>query len=568
MNRKRWQNRGEHPPVDILLLHLEGELEGRKADRVRLHVDQCAACRESCAQLERGISCFTVFRDSVAIPAPAPRTRMLRERLLAAQAGRRPSAVFERFRSLFLLNSSPRLAVVLGGASLCLIAWLVVFLNTPGQSVYASQILGDARQASDQLLAHSRVLNQKIRLRRGSLVIERSVHHGRPVPLQAADPGVDAQLLADLDHAHINLNDPLNANDFAQWRAGQREHTDSVKETTQDVTITTRVSGDAITEGTLTLSRSGWRPIARSVELRGEAPIEISEVSYGISDTTSLEPSSAANGTLPAAPGASAAAAPVVQVSPAELEIAEVDLREALHTMGADVSAAPQIWRSGNTVFFHAFPQVPGQRRAIEEAANQIPHVKEAEGASQPGAAAERPAPPAAPAVTNALLSRFGSEQAARAFFDSLRNRSAHVIAESAALDQLGKRYPVATLKAFSPDLQTRVNNLAASLLSSLQHDSAAYLQSLSPVLDAMAKEREIAPSGNNDRNLPGCLNWQENAALTAPELRSLDKNVSLLFASSQAAMPAGAGADQILSASLSTISFLERHLTSTCQLF
>jgi hypothetical protein len=569
MNRKHWQDRDEHPPVDLLLLHLEGELMGRDADTVRQHVSQCAACQESCGQLERGISRFTAFRDSVVIPTPKLHTQELRERLLAAQTSRAPIPLASRLQALFRLDTQPRLGFALGCASFCLIVWLAVFLTTPRQSVYASQILADAQSASNSLLAQSKVLHQKVRLRRGSLVIERDVHNGRQTALQVEDSRIDAGFQRELERAHINVNDPLNVNDFAAWRAAQRDHTDSVKETALGVTITTHVNGDAITEGSLTLSRSGWRPIARSAEVRGEAPIEISEVSYEIRDAASLQPESATAAPLPDANATPNAAATAVQVPIAKLEIAELDLREAFHSIGADVSAAPQIWRSEQTVYFHAFAESPKQARAMEEAASRIPHVKEngepagrmaaAQQSSEMGASLAASSP-----LANALTSRLGSAQAADSFVASLRSRSTQVMAEAAALDQLGKRYPVDAMKTLPPDLQARVNNLAASLLSSLQRDSAAYLKSLSPILDDVARERNIPANSEDTRNLPGCLHWQQNAALAAPQLRDLDKNVSLLVSEKSEKH----NVVQLVSDSLKARSFLELHLTSTCQLF
>jgi hypothetical protein len=461
----------------------------------------------------------------------------------------------------------------LGGVSICLIVWSFAFLGSPRQSVYASQILDDARKASDSFIGHSKTLNQKILLRRGNLVIERSVHHGRQPHVQARESTIDAQLQKELYLAHINLNDPLNANDFADWRAAQQEYTDSVKENHQNVTITTRVAGTAITEGSLTLSRSGWRPVARSVEFRGEVPIEISEVSYDISDSPSLIAESAASSSLPTASTATNAPAAADEVSTVDLEISELDLREALHSIGADVSATPEIWRSEHTVFFRAFPENPMQLQTIEEAVDRIPHVKEAREKSERISGAPQTAHGVTPYTTtpplaNALEAKLGSAQAARDFLDSLKNRYTRAMAEAAALDELGKRYSLDTMKTLPPDLQARVNNLAASQLSSLQHDSAEYIQSLSPILDDNAQELRITPPTEESKTLPGCLHWQENAALAVPQLRDLEKNVSLLFVPNQTEMPVVLRADELISDSLKARSFLEQHLTSTCQLF
>lgn len=572
MNLSEWQDRNGHPPADLLLLHLEDELEGRTAEILRAHVDQCAACRKECEQLQLGASRFTAFRDSVVVPMPAPRTNAFHERLLREEEERSSASFIGRLRGQFRINTPRRLAVAFGGVSLCLIVWISLFLSSPRQSVYASQLLDDARSASDSLIAHSKVLNQKVRLRRGSLVIERSVHHGRPAPVEVRESSIDPKLQQDLDLAHVDLNDPLNANDFAAWRAALSEHTDTVQETAQGVIITTRATGAAISEGSLTLSRSGWRPVARSVEVRGEEPIEISEVSYDISDSPSMVAASPIGALAPSAASNVNAAATPVEVSTTELETSELDLREAFHSIGADVSAAPEIGRMDQTVLYHVSTQKPGEMEAIREAARRIPHVKETD---KQLARVPEPLPPAdgtgaystTPPLAAALEARLGDAQAA-SLLDSLQIRSAHVLAEAAALDALGKRYSVDAIKALPPELRGRVNRLAASMLSSLQHDSADYVKALSPTLDAMAHDRNIAEPNDDGTNLPGCLSWQQNAALAAPQLQDLAKDVSLLFVANRTEKPVVLTADQLLSDSLRARLFLDLHLMSTCQLF
>jgi hypothetical protein len=571
MNRKQWRDPEGHPPADLLLLHLEHELEGHGADAVRLHVDQCAQCRTDCEQIERGMGQFTAFRDSVVLPASAPRTTALRERLLAESASNNSPSLACRVRDFFRLNSPRRLTFAMGCACFCLIVWLSVFLGNPRQSVYASQILNQARSASDSLLAHSKVLHQKIRLRRGTVVLERSVQHGRQAVTRAEQPRIEPELQQEFELAHVDWNDPLNATDFADWRGAQPKRTDSVKETAQDVTITTSVTGAEITAQSLTLSRSGWRPIARSVEVRGEAPIEISEVSYEIGEAPSLMPANATSSPAPAVTATSGAATHATDVSSDDLETSELDLREALHAIGADVSAAPEISRTEDAVLFRVSPETARLAEAIRQATIRIPHVKEKD--KQAPRLSEAPSPGrvsasgAAPPFAGALENRLGSAQAVKSFLDALHTRSTHVLAEAAALDQLGKRYSADAIRNLPPDLRARVNRLAASLLSSLQHDAADYLQATSPILDEMAQNLNVKEPADDGRNLPNCLTWQENAALAAPQLHDLDRSVSELFVSSQSGKPA-APAGELLANSLRARSFLERHLMSTCQLF
>lgn len=572
MNRKQWQDRDGHPPAAVLLLHQEDELEEREAETVRAHLDQCAACRYECERLQMGWARFSAFRDIAVVPAQPLRTDAFRRRLLDAEAEASSAFFINRVFDRFRINAPQRMAAAFGGVTICLIVWISFFLTSPRQSVYASQLLNDARSASDSLISQSKVLNQKIRLRRGNLLIERSVHHGRPVPATTRDAGINPQLQQELDLAHINLNDPLNANDFAAWRAALKDPTDSVKETAQSVVITTRAAGAAITAGSLTLSRSGWRPIARSVEVRGEEPIEISEISYDISDAPPWKAESAIGALTPGTASAVSVPAAPAEVSTTDLESSELELREALHSIGADVYAAPKIWRSEQTVLFHASAPKPGQMEAIREAASRIPHVKETD--TQPASPGE-PLPymggsgayTTTPPLATALEARMGGDQAA-SFLDSLRDRSTRVLAEAEALDELGKRYPVETIKALPPELRGRVNRLAASMLSSLQHESADYVKYLSPALDDMAHDLKIPESGDDGTNVPGCLPWQQNAAMAAPQLQGLARDVSLLFVPNRTEKPEVLAADQLLSDSLRARSFLDLHLMSTCQLF
>lgn len=540
---------------------------------MRLHVSQCQECQLACREMQSGMSRFVAFRDSIVVPVPVARTRALKERLLAESGSRPFNSVLSRLRGFFQLNSPRRLAFAMGGATFCLFLWLFVYLGAPRQSVYASQLLNDARHASDSLLARSKVLNQKVRLRRGAVVFDESVQHGRKTSVQAQEVSVDPQLRQTLELAHVDLSDPLNANDFADWRGAQQEHTDSVKETAQGVTITTSVAGAAIAEESLTLSRSGWRPISRSVEVRGEVPIEISEVSYDIVDSASVLPESA--GSSPASGAGASIAAPSAsaEVTADELETSELDLREAFRSLGADVTASPEIWRSEKTVLFRAYPLSPAQAEQIGKAVTRIPHVKEAD--KQPGhpatagmAAAASAAFMTTPPLASALQDKLGSTQAVNGFLDSLHTRSTRALADAAALDRLAKRYPVDSIKALPPALRVRVNRLAASVLSSLQHDSADYVKAMSPVLDQMAQQLDVKDPGDDSSNLPSCLAWQQNADLAAPQLRNLETSVDLLFVPSQTEKPAVLSARELLARSLVSRSFLERHLMSTCQLF
>ncbi len=573
MNHKNWHDHEGHPPSALLLLHLDGELEGRHAEAVGEHIRDCSQCRSTCQQLERGMANFAAFSESVIVPTPAPSSRDLQQRFREEDERTKRSGIGAGLRGMLFGTPNRRLVFVTGVASCALIVGLFLFLGNPKQSVYASQILSDARNASNSLMVESKVLNQKFRLRRANLIIERTAHHGRVASAQAKEPPVDPQLQRSLDAAHIRLQDPLSVDDFSNWRSEQGDRSDSVKETSQSFIITVRVSGSGVTEGSLTLSRSELRPIARSVEFRDEAPIEITEESFSISDSSPAN-STAANEASHATPiESTGSVAERTEPSLSDLENSELDLREAFHSMGADVTASPVIWRADRTVYYYAAPKSPVQKRAIDSAASRIAHVKAAEqGPVKSGIpeTSETHGPyKTAPPLAEALKHSLGDEQAVPEFIDSLKTRSAKVQGEADALNELGRRYSPEAVKALPPDVRKRVNALASSLLTSLQHDAAGYEKFLAPVLDNVSQGLNVPDSdAANSDNLPGCLTWQQTAALATPQLHNLERNILLMFTPQGSDSPGALKAEELLTSTSRIRSFLKAHLISTCELF
>lgn len=102
-----------------------GALDADEADAVRLHVEGCAACRETAGRLRRVVSALPLEVDEV---TPPPR---LRERVLAAAAAsRQPTVVPLRTKVRVSRRSRPPVAVIRFGRmpSVVLAAALVLAL--------------------------------------------------------------------------------------------------------------------------------------------------------------------------------------------------------------------------------------------------------------------------------------------------------------------------------------------------------------------------------------------------------------------------------------------------------
>src|SRR5258708_12244895 len=76
-----WQTNQSHPAIDLLMLHVEGELESKEAAAVARHVKDCWDCRTTCERLEQGIFHFMEFHNGAQIPAPPPSRHPFSHRL-------------------------------------------------------------------------------------------------------------------------------------------------------------------------------------------------------------------------------------------------------------------------------------------------------------------------------------------------------------------------------------------------------------------------------------------------------------------------------------------------------
>jgi hypothetical protein len=309
------------------------------------------------------------------------------------------------------------------------------------------------------------------------------------------------------------------------------------------------------------------------VEVRDQDPIEISELSYDITDSPSLTPEPAIGGLAPSTAEAVKTTPASATVSTTDLETSELDLREAFHSIGADSTAAPAIWTANQTVFYHLSALHPAQVAAIRAAAVRIPHVtesdKEPPQLAQPIESINGSGPyTTTPPLADALQARLGSVQAVTGFLQAMRSHSSLVMAEADTLDALARRYPADTLKALPPPLRVRVNQLAAGMLSRLQHDAADYLKSLSPTLDDMATDLHVSEPANQSTESAGCMPWQQSAALAAPQLRNLATDTSLLFVPRHTETESTLNPEQLMNDTLKARSFIQFNLMSTCQLF
>ncbi|MGH9938864.1 MAG: anti-sigma factor family protein, partial [Blastocatellia bacterium] len=454
--RKSWDMNGNyeqeaHPPPELLMLSVDGELPTDEAARIESHLAACWMCRARTAKIEATIADFIEYNQAALTPQLTPppgawRNFGARLDRLAGELGAPPllARLGARLREMFAARPTPaRLTVVISVAIIALAGfWLS---RSPVAS--ASELLERSMQAETARINQvaEPVMYRKLQARRKSAGAEESVtweswHSARNDLfrqrvadkqglrfIRASEEPAPA-LLTELERVfranHLDARRPLSAASYAGWRRTVRLGSETVTEVTlQDhsagLKLTTVVAGphgaDAIIEASLIVRRADWHPVAEHLKVRGENEIreyELSEAAYEVMPLAALtvfaEPAPLP---LPAATPAAeamripAATTPSPSIKPvpseAESRNAEVSALYALHRMRADLGEQIEILRDpAGQVVVRGLVETADRKEQLIEAlrdlalvATQIQTVEEAQrAASRKLFAAQAPA--------------------------------------------------------------------------------------------------------------------------------------------------------------------------------
>src|SRR5258708_30176616 len=80
MHKLRWNKSDYHPPLEWILLFVEGELDKKTGKRLVQHLSECWTCRASAEDVKQGIRTFIEFHEMVLVPSVPldPRTSGIR----------------------------------------------------------------------------------------------------------------------------------------------------------------------------------------------------------------------------------------------------------------------------------------------------------------------------------------------------------------------------------------------------------------------------------------------------------------------------------------------------------
>jgi anti-sigma factor RsiW len=480
MKKHRWQNPGDHPDQNLILMFLEGELDEGDSSDVAHHLRTCWDCRAYSEQIERGICAFVEYRKESLLPELPPPTRGWRNftfrlqraiKAFEAHPAAGPSTqsrlawlqrgAARRRKSLPLGSSAwqvvlrvlrpvaigvPRPAWISGAISIVTVFAVLHFSVVQPPPMQAAEFLRRAAAAIPAPQRPRTVLYQKVRVRRGSVVFDQVLAHGAKV---AASISPDIPTRNAMSLVKMDWKAPLSAERFSDWRKTVPQKDDRIFESPSSLTLRTTPldsQGDEVRYASLTVNRADWRPIAEHVEFRRQPALDVTEVSFEVRELPSV---------TQAAPSINASALepaltePLVKSTETELAV-----RYALHGVGADLGEPIEI-QTGGQGSVSVFGTVSSTERkrellgALRGIPNVVPQLRTEEEAAPP----ELPAPVtrAEPLIVTVrspiereLLEYFSDPAAVETFSKRAIAVTGDLMARAWALRHLSDRYGAA----------------------------------------------------------------------------------------------------------------------------
>ena len=365
-----------------------GELGAVQRFLARAHLEKCWQCRLRREALERSALQLAEYRNCLVerIPSnPDRRAAMLR---LIRQSGDVVELSHESGKAFFGTDGKSNILMnsILASVfiTMCAAGLLLTVWHRPATTVSAADLLNRAESADRGIFnGKPGVIYEKISIRtsRGEAEHEiyRDAHRERHRRANVSDAEIVAPLRNVLVSAHVELDDPFSVASYRAWHDEQREKTDAVsREGNGLLTLSTLVQDGNIRQETLTVRASDFHPVQRTIRTVDDGVVEIAELNYALLDWSNV------NGTLfdsPSRVGLPAAAISVVPVpallpSLAELDVAELSARLAIHRLHGDEGEQIEISRTNRAIDVRGVVDTEARKLEINGTLHALPYVK------------------------------------------------------------------------------------------------------------------------------------------------------------------------------------------------
>ncbi len=383
----------EHPPREMLLLFVDGELPAKETAQLETHLEACWPCRVKTKKIQEGIADIIEFDERVLTPRLTPPQgwrnfdRQLRQ--LAAQSGRQSlaSRLFGSLNRFFPVSHffaiphpwfKPLARGLAAALALMLVVALVIhFKREP--IVSASELLRNVTEAQDAMLRSTAepVVHQRLRIRRidqtsgneasatleiwndtknarvreftvdGNQTVSFFGNFGKASSPQASRNPVIDDLAQVLSTNHMDPQRPLSAVSYQSWHNTLQHQRDEVTRSklwggVDAVTLHTvpavQVNVGQIADAVFIVRAKDWQPSTLRLNVRAEAANRTYELTEDLSEVLSLaqvDPKIFANETVAlaptpkASPQMSPASAPLAKLNPSVLPLVTSPLATA-----------------------------------------------------------------------------------------------------------------------------------------------------------------------------------------------------------------------------------------------
>jgi hypothetical protein len=472
-----------HPDDGLLLRYLDGELPGRKARQVRIHLEACWQCRSQSEELQNVIRECVRYRKNVLAPGLPPPPQPWRTLDFArADSELAAQSILARILSPF---RNPGLRWALSGAfvlALCFIAFQQL-RETP--KVEAAALLQKAVKASQSRPAAVRRV--RITTRTGQMT--------RVVGVAYKPAARETEIARLFDASHYDWNDPLSAKSYAAWRAQLLHFQDAIASQPDSYDIKTTTEDSELLSATLKLRSTDLEPVEGRFEFRNRDWVEMTEL---VDQQTN--PASTVAGTtggLPRQPGVPPGplTVPTETAAPSAFS-EELQVVAALHQLGADLGDPLEISREGRQVLVSGVG-IPHQRQQqIHGLLDRLPHVVvrfddpafpagatpvQSEPAARDAAGPEKSTYPAR------IEERLGGRPQFERFSSSVLDWTDSAMTRAYALRRLAQQFSAAAEDQMTAEDRRTLRKLGREHLAAFTKDAQRVANTVKPVLSGMS---------------------------------------------------------------------------------
>lgn len=483
------------------LRYLDGEMPRRKSRQIREHLEACWECRAELGEFQTTVTDCVKYRKHVVatcLPAPPEPWKDLSREFDRIDAGLAGGSLLGRMVNLLTLGGfQPAVKWAAAGAVLVAIATIIVYQLRDTPSVQAAALLQRAVAVSERR-PH---MPRRVRITTPRRAITRVIGGGAsPHPSLALDAGVagDAELAAMFRQAKYDLEDPLSAKAYTDWRGRLVSKKDSVNtvpdrqspdQSTYEIKTTT--DDGPLVAATLKLRMTDYEPLEGRFEFRNRDWVEMTE----LVDQQTLPASrqAGATGGTPRQPGVP----PAFLTDPPEANAPgrnpELQVAEALHQVGADLGDPVEVSREGRQLLVSGTGIPPKRQAQLHAVLDPLPNVvvrfaDPTFPASNPPVQSE-PAPTrdaAGPANTKLqarIEERLGGRPQFERFSGQLLDWTDSAMARVYALRRLAQEFPAETERQMSEADRRALRDLGREHLAAFASETAKIETTLSPIL-------------------------------------------------------------------------------------